>query len=202
MCKQKELILAGTIFMAITLIMFLPAVSVAGNLEPSGPPAPTMKTLDQMPPTWDQTLQCDTTACPRFVLVMGGAGVLDKETGLVWEKSPSTTAVSLSDAQVRCNLLTAGGRLGWRLPSVQDLASLVDPTVPAPGPKLPSGHPFTSVLAGNDDFYWSANCNVSNGCNSYEWAVGFGVNIGGYSQIPGYMRYVWCVRGGQGVDAQ
>jgi hypothetical protein len=111
--------------------------------------------------------------------------------------------LSLSDAQIRCNLLTIGGRLGWRLPSVQDLASLVDPTIPAPGPKLPSGHPFTSVQAGDDDYYWSANCNVSNGCNQYQWGVGFGRgNTVGASSIGGYTHYVWCVRGGPSVDEQ
>src|SRR4030042_5575775 len=89
MRKRGSIKLVVTILMVFVIALFLPGHGKAGSLEPSGPPAPTMKTLDQIPPTWDQTLQCDTTTCPRFVLVMGGAGVLDKETGLVWEQSPT-----------------------------------------------------------------------------------------------------------------
>src|SRR5439155_21664995 len=52
-------------------------------------------------PSWDQQLQCDTQAtCPRFIVLsnwidtshpLGGAAVLDRETGLVWERSPGDT---------------------------------------------------------------------------------------------------------------
>ena len=48
-------------------------------------------------PSWDQTLACTTTAnCPRFIVLsnMSSAAVLDRETGLVWERSPSTSAFS------------------------------------------------------------------------------------------------------------
>jgi hypothetical protein len=56
----------------------------AGSLEPAGPPASTMKTLDEVPPTWSQTLP----TAVRFVAVLGGAAILDRETGLVWESAP------------------------------------------------------------------------------------------------------------------
>jgi hypothetical protein len=54
-------------------------------------PSITLQTVldafSRIPPTWSQTLP----TADRFVLVMGGAGVLDKETGLVWEQSPDNT---------------------------------------------------------------------------------------------------------------
>ena len=62
-------------------------IALSGNLEPTAPPGSTMKTLDEIPPAWSQKL----SAAQRFVLVLDGEAVLDKETGLVWEKSPDTT---------------------------------------------------------------------------------------------------------------
>ena len=84
-----------------------------------------------------------------------GAAVLDKETGRVWEQSPSTDTFCWTasascpgtglapDALSYCYQLQVGGRKGWRVPTIEELASLVDisqgsPTTPA----LPAGHPF------------------------------------------------------------
>src|SRR5215813_9983343 len=89
-------------------------------------------------PSWDQTLPAST----RFIVLsnMSNAAVLDRETGLVWEQSPSTHSFIWEEAQRRCNGLTTGGRLGWQLPTLQELASLLDPTVAPPGIRLPAGH--------------------------------------------------------------
>jgi len=81
----------------------------------------------------------------------GGAAVLDKETGLVWERSPSTGWQNWNSAQAYCNVSAVGGRKGWRLPTLQELASLVDPT--QFNPALPLNHPFQDVTP---LFYWSA----------------------------------------------
>ena len=50
-------------------------------------------------PSWDQKLQCDNPAtCPRFVVLANwsSAAVLDRETGLVWEKVPSASDCDLA----------------------------------------------------------------------------------------------------------
>ena len=99
-----------------------------------------------IPPAWYQKLP----AAERFQLVPDDAAVLDKETGLVWEKSPDTTTRTWATASAYAYSKTVGGRKGWRLPTVEELASLVDPTTI---PVLPSGHPFTNVRSGH---YWSA----------------------------------------------
>jgi hypothetical protein len=149
-------------------------------------------------PSWDQTLACTTLAtCPRFIVLsnMSSDAVLDRETGLVWEKSPSTSTPSWANAQILCNEVIVGNRRGWRVPTFQELASLVDPSVAFPGPALPSGHPFTNV---GSFAYWSATTNLD---TSNAWAVSFGFGTVGVSAKPGAHR-VWCVRGGQGVDPQ
>jgi hypothetical protein len=142
-----------------------------------------------MQPTWDQILP----ASERFVLVMGGAAVLDKETGLVWEQNP-TTEDFWARAVADCAVKQVGNRSGWRLPTIQELASLVDPT--QAGPSLPSGHPFSNV---QPRFYWSATTNAVKA--SLAWGVVFDVGSVGLDDKT--ITYdVWCVRGGQGVDLQ
>ena len=150
-------------------------------------------------PSWDQQLPAST----RFIVLSnwGSAAVLDRETGLVWEKSPTALPTfpftfMWEDAQVHCNQLPTGGRLGWRLPTLQELASLVDPYVRPPGPTLPAGHPFSNVQS---SYYWSATTYADS--TSFAWVVFFSngaVEIVDKSRTP----FVWCVRGGQGVDPQ
>ena len=149
-------------------------------------------------PAWDQTLSCATTAtCLRFLVLsnMGSNAVLDKETGLVWAKSTNIGKDSWNTAQIHCNQLTVGNRKGWRLPTIQELASLVDPSVTPPGLPLPPGHPFSNVQASR---YWSA---TSSSNPKMAWFVDFS---SGELHIfeKGVNLSVWCVRGGQGVDAQ
>lgn len=94
-------------------------------------------------PSWDQKLPAST----RFVVLSdwNNNAVLDRETGLVWEKSPDATTHIWNQARFQCSSRTTGGRKGWRLPSVHELASLVDPSVAPPGPTLPPGHPFLNL---------------------------------------------------------
>jgi len=158
-------------------------------------------------PSWDQTLPSST----RFIVLsnFNSEAVLDRETGLVWEKSPSTSpfvwqtsilAGIFDPAQAHCNNLSKGNRKGWRLPTAQELASLVDPSVASPS--LPSGHPFTNVQSSG---YWSASSyegELGNSSQIATWVVDF--SNGNVSSVFWNLPtpyHVWCVRGGVGVDA-
>ena len=186
----KSILVVATVAVFMATALILPRLISAGELEPSAPPGPTMKTLDEIPPTWSQKLD----ASERFELVLDGAAVLDKETGLVWEQSPDTTTRTWTNAIIYCYQKTIGGRKGWRLPTVEELASLVDPSQSSPA--LPSGHPFSSSV--QSAYYWSST--TSAGKAGYAWGVGF--NDGGVKAPPiSATLYVWCVRGGQGHDA-
>ena len=100
-----------------------------------------------LPPAWSLKLPTST----RFESVLGGDAVLDWETGLVWEKSPGTELKDWDSAVLYAYNKNVGGRGGWRLPTVEELRSLIDPT--QLNPALPSGHPFTNVQS---DDYWSS----------------------------------------------
>lgn len=151
-------------------------------------------------PSWDQSFACTTTAtCPRFVVLsnMGSDAVLDRETGLVWERSPSTSTFTWGQGQVHCTVSTVGNRMGWRLPTIQELASLQDPTVPpfTGSPTIPAGHPFTVQAT----TYWSATTRASD--SSFAWdASFFGGGLGSVDKTDSI--HAWCVRGGQGGDSQ
>jgi len=92
---------------------------------------------------------------------------------------------------------TSGDRLGWRLPAIEELASLVDPTQ-THAPFLPTGHPFNNVLIGGQ-IYYSATTIASNPPN----AMGMRPYDGSIRATLKNVRdiFVWCVRGGYGPGA-
>jgi hypothetical protein len=144
-------------------------------------------------PSWDQQLPAAT----RFIVLANwqSAAVLDRETGLVWEKVPRTSTVfSWITASRHCSGLDLGGRKGWRLPTLQELASLVDSS--QSNPALPSGHPFT-VQSSN---YWSASTFADDTADAYSVAFENGIVLVNVKSSPNLL--VWCVRGGQGVNPQ
>ncbi len=143
-------------------------------------------------PSWDQQIPTSQ----RFIALSNwnNAAVLDRETGLVWERSPSSPDANWTNAQYACIFLRVANRLGWRLPTVQELASLMDQT--ASDPPLPPGSPFTIALGS----YWSAT-NYSAEANS-AWIVGLYYNGGFSSATKDQGLHVWCVRGGQVVNPQ
>jgi hypothetical protein len=172
-------------------------LSVAGTIESTSggvkfPDGTVQKTAGT--PPWSQKLPCDTKAnCPRFMTVLNGYGVLDKETGLVWAKAPGyLTGRIWEDALDYCYNLNLGGRAGWRLPSVEELRSLIDPNKKSPA--LPGGHPFTNV--GSTD-YWSSTVAFASGSTDYAWKVDIYDGKAGRCSKTGCTIQVWPVRSGQ-----
>src|SRR6266404_7333237 len=104
-------------------------------------------------PAWDQQIP----SAQRFTVLSdwGDAAVLDRETGLVWETEPSSSLLfSWYDAFVTfggCRQRITGNRRGWRLPSVEELSSLIDPTQKFPA--LPKGNPFRGIIKPNS--FWT-----------------------------------------------
>lgn len=144
--------------------------------------------------SWDDKIP---SAGTRFKVLseFNGQAVLDKETQLVWELSPGTTSHNWSDARVQCTSRTIGGRKGWRLPSVHELASLVDPAVTPSGPTLLPGHPFLNV---QPIVYWSATTNAEDPTVAWDVRLNNG-DVGTSGKIVGKVL-VWCVRGGMNAD--
>jgi hypothetical protein len=194
MGQKKNIKLTLTIFVIIVVALVLPRMGITGSLEPLDPPGPTMKTLDQIPPTWSQKLQCDTTACPRFEIVMDGEAVLDKETGLVWQRTPNNYDLTWYSAQWSCWASLTGRRSGWRLPTIQELESLMDYSKPfweSCWSHLPCGHPFVNLRG----FYWSSTTWFFDSNEALALS-----NAGSGAIDKSINGDIWCVRGGFGIN--
>jgi hypothetical protein len=145
-------------------------------------------------PSWDTV----NNAKGRFTILnaFNKEAVLDKETGLVWELSPSATQGDWFAANAACIAKVINNRMGWRVPTIQELTSLVDPS--ATNPSLPANHPFQNVGGG----YWAATTNAADDTDA--WGVNFTAGTATILAKSTATRAVWCVRGeaGSGVDAQ
>jgi hypothetical protein len=148
--------------------------------------------------SWDRRIN---NTQQRFKVLSESAdeAVLDRETGLVWERRPSTKLLPWSTARLFCAQKAVGGRGGWRLPSFAELASLVDPSVTDPAaPRLPPGHPFLDVQTGT---YWSATAFADQ--PGFALAVFFFFVTGSDAPVGvtdantnGGPHLAWAVRGG------
>ena len=149
----------------------------------------------------------------RVLAQFGNAAVLDQETGLVWERTPSATQhqwqdEQLATAHIVCATKSVGNRYGWRLPTIQELASLGD-TVNTE-PNLPTGHPFILDINQRIGTFWSATTAATVPINSpnHAWFLNFSPDPGSLvlyainNSDKTADRFVWCVRGGSGTDSQ
>jgi len=160
-------------------------------------PAGAQGVSSDLPDIAQQNRDKGLPAAQRFVILptFTNDAVLDKETDLVWEKSPQTTSARWSVARRTCIEKSVGGQKGWRLPSLEELASLVDPSIAPPGLALPPGHPFQAIRSA---VYWSATRAGEDPRGS--WGVHFGLGGGATFINWAHSVQVWCVRDGMKTD--
>ena len=168
----------------------------AYNAGGNGPWSPAMNFVARHTATaWEVTL---SGADRLQVVLAANAGVLDRETGLVWERSPSMTSMTWRNALQYCVNKTVGGRKGWRLPNVQELASLYNPAGTGFFGGLPAGHPFLGITI---FALWTSTPAVEANA-SYIVSFTIGGNDGAFPQSAASQFPAWCVRGGAGRDVQ
>jgi uncharacterized protein DUF1566 len=177
----------------VTLVGGLCLVGPGLGITPAAAPAVEEDALARVTQNWDKNLPSGSrfTVLPSF----NNEAVRDNNTGLVWEKSPQTAAVTWNGARFTCINKNVGGQKGWRLPSIADLASLIDPSVAPPGPTLALGHPFNDVQSAG---YWSATTSAED--SSDAWFVYFGIGFVD-NDSKTLSGQVWCVRGVMNADA-
>lgn len=170
------------LFSGLMAVAILTGVAQSGSLEPTAAPAPTFKTLDEIPPTWSQILP----ASERFELVLGDEGVLDKETGIVWMQRHPRTRHTWDNAVKGCYTSAAGARMGWRLPALEEFLTLI---VPA-SVDLPAGHPFDT---GPFFPFWTSTTDPSDATRAAR--IEPGASFVSYASKDS-LEFIWCIRAG------
>ncbi len=144
--------------------------------------------------SWDKKI--DRVAGHFTVLShFNGDAVLDRETQLVWVRAPRDQFRTYSGAFNSCYATEIGGRLGWRLPTMAEMTSLLDRTQAFP--PLPQGHPFD--VSGLSRDVWTAST-VPGTDEAFTQDM---IDDGFLGSFPkaAELNY-WCVRGGSGVESQ
>jgi hypothetical protein len=122
-------------------------------------------------------------AAPADRYTVSADTVLDRETGLTWQRATAPGTYTRADANSYCTGLTLAGG-GWRLPGVRELQTLVDvrtwnPSIDTTAfPGTASG----AYLSSSPGAFYATNV----------WVVFFDSGITNYPQS--LTNYVRCVR--------
>ena len=116
--------------------------------------------------------------------------VTDHITGLMWQDDSDAGSVTKnwSDAKAYCENLALGGYSDWRLPSIEELETIVD--YGQYNPSATSGI-FQHITSG---YYWSSTSGALG--TDGAWVVRFWSGAS-YYDSKSLTHYVRCVRGGQ-----
>lgn len=137
---------------------------------------------------WDKQID---NGNQRFAVLnsFGGDAVLDKETQLVWAREPFGVTGWLN-ARFLCAESSIGGRMGWRLPSLHELTSLLDPS--QSDPALSENHPFTNV---SSNIHWTSSESPGSIAPLTAWGVDVTQGQIHFALDITTNRTTWCVRG-------
>jgi hypothetical protein len=125
---------------------------------------------------------------PLDHLVIESEGtVSDTKTGLQWQRSDDGVQRAWDGAQSYCEELSLDGYDDWRLPTREELETIIDHTADSPAIS-------TEVFECRSSLYWSGTSYAYDPGDA--WAVGF--NYGGLTTRPkgNYDPFVRCVRAG------
>ncbi|NCC25212.1 MAG: DUF1566 domain-containing protein [Deltaproteobacteria bacterium] len=140
-------------------------------------------------------LKADGIALPASATEADGwCMTRDNVTGLVWEvKTLANKDLTYTwvNANTYCRTLDHGGFSDWRLPTIQELSTLVDTGIADPGPTINVQYFPNTVFK-----YWSSSFDAYYDAN-YAWAVYFNVGLVWSDAVSLSNGRVRAVRAGQ-----
>jgi len=112
--------------------------------------------------------------------------IIDKRSGLMWQRETFPSALNWKDALAHCENLTLDNYSDWRLPNIKEILSIVDFAVT--NPAIYSEFPTQSA------FYWSSTSHTQNYYKAWGVEFDFGSTANKEKIL---LHYVRAVRGGQ-----
>lgn len=207
MKKHNQKILG--ISLGLMTMMFVVGAVHSGDLEPIGPPAPTMRSLDEI---YDKMIHLDYLLSrvleDRFFVREDGT-VSDLQTGLIWDQNANRFpgGGAWQSADYFCSQLAADSQHDlndasepgyWRLPTLDELSSLLD--LDFTGPALSNaegnnqwseGNAFSGVTVSSS--YWTSTLNDP---NPNAWTVSLNDGSTFLQDLEGDAQghaFAWCV---------
>jgi len=95
----------------------------------------------------------------------GDGTIKDTKTGLMWQKEGSAERMTHEKAEEYCAKLSVGGHKDWRLPTVEELVSLVDYKKYSPAIA-------SDLFKVETSWYWTST--IYAGSAGSAWVVNFG----------------------------
>jgi len=183
-----------TILLVVLLIAgaFALPVAARGSKDRFDEILNALRSFGDVSTSWSRALP----AADRFAVLadFNNEAVLDRNTGLVWQRTPDNQGRFVFNASYYCLDANIGGQKGWRLPNITELTTLVDPSVTTE-PMLPEGAPFEF---NRHVFFWSGT--MRHGFTDLAWSVNFRLGIVDDAEFDLNLSTL-CVRGGPTVDA-
>jgi hypothetical protein len=125
----------------------------------------------------------------RYSLAKDNDTVRDHKTGLVWQQINVEHVRDWAVAQQYCADLVLGGKADWRLPSIQELVTIIDYSRYRPA--LDPMFSIRRIGMGNTSYFWSGSTSASK--PNRMWFVEFVQGLLGSSDTS-FDMYVRCVR--------
>lgn len=131
------------------------------------------------------------------LLIAGGEAIAqgtvrDSRTGLTWEQADNKEWLNWEDACDYCDTLALGGYSDWRLPSVDELRTIVDHTEL----NMAMSSVYQGYSASRSQIYWTATEYAGHSATPAHYAWGISFYSGSvHPRYKPYYHSIRCVRG-------
>ena len=117
--------------------------------------------------------------------------VIDNSTGLMWQQTIPTDEYKWDDAISYCNNSGYAGYNDWRLPTPQELLTIVDNSKAYNNYDARVNTAYFPYITANQ--FWSSSIYIQD--TSYAWDIAFHLGSATYDMTTSQYKYVCCVRG-------